>query len=176
MSGKLTWLGHICSKGNEHVGLFVWFCMKESCWSCIAPFNPGFDPFVGLSPPPDPPESDDVVFGERQNFFRRDTDSRLFSCFWNCESKNHFFSSINNWLKYIADIFPIIQPKIDFYGNTSLSFLIFYLIHLKFILNQQLWLSIFYKVLFLLFKWKFLVWHFCQLWLILIFKKENRPS
>jgi hypothetical protein len=81
-NGKLTWLGHICSKGNEHVGLFVWFCMNESgCWSCIAPFNPGFVPFVGLSAPPDPPESDDVVFGDRQNFFRRDTDSRLFSCF-----------------------------------------------------------------------------------------------
>lgn len=69
----ITWLGQTCNNGSEHVGLL----------------NDGLDcnwfmfgylvDLVGLSRPIE--SSDDVAFGDRQNFFN--LISHLFSGFWN---------------------------------------------------------------------------------------------
>lgn len=61
---NLTWLGQTCNNGKEQAGLLYaglnWICCNF--W----PFN-----WVGLSAPVD--SSDEVAFGERQNFFSRDS-------------------------------------------------------------------------------------------------------
>lgn len=64
----LTWLGHTWSRGSEHVGLL------KTGLSCKCDRILGL---VGVSYPAE--SSDDVVFGDFQNRFRRV--SRLFTCF-----------------------------------------------------------------------------------------------
>jgi hypothetical protein len=67
----LSWLGHICSKGNEQAGFW------------LGPLLGFFDSrFDELSPPELLDALDVDCFGERQTFFRRDDDeSRRFSGF-----------------------------------------------------------------------------------------------
>jgi hypothetical protein len=70
----LSWLGHICSKGNEQAGL-PW--LGSGCSVAVV-----FDSRLDELSPPESLLNPDCCFGERQIFFSRDdVESRLFSGF-----------------------------------------------------------------------------------------------
>ena len=76
----LSWLGHICSKGNEQAGLLLLFGMGA---------NEDFDARLDELSPPESELNPDCCFGDRHIFFRRDdVESRLFSGFYGGKARH----------------------------------------------------------------------------------------